>query len=165
MSSTQLVIDDAGQNTLVLVGDGLVLQYRTGALTPTFLDATEAFFAAWKAPASGKPFGCLAIIEADVGITDEALRDRQRRTIGAMLAMPGAAMVTCMLGDTIQASASRAMGRLLLLGKRNIHHASTTQEAVALIAKHLGGTPSGDDIQQTLDCIMKGTEGLIPWSP
>jgi hypothetical protein len=165
MLELQLVIDDQGKNTLVLMGDRLSLQFRSAPLSAAFLDATEAFFSAWPAIKAGVPFACFAVIDGDSGVTDENLRERQRTTVGKLLSAPGAAMVTCMPGDSVLASANRAMGRMLLIGLRNIHHAATTEEGAEMISKHLAGYVSAAEILKALDTIITDTKALPTWRP
>ncbi len=130
------IYQDEG-NTLAALGERLFVQHRDGLLTMALLDAAERYFTGWTAQLAGKRFACLAIINGDVGVNSEEMRERQRAFLIGMLKVPGAAMMTVILGDSIMATTARASGRMLIMGQKNLSHHKSVDDAIIAVVQHI----------------------------
>lgn len=138
MPGSAILYDDQAGNVLVGIGPSLVIQYRCAPLTDAFLDACGPVFEQFVAANAGvRPFGVVAVVNGNAGITEERLRARQRTLIGELLRQPEVAMVTCILGDTIDASAMRSIGRVMMLGHKNLAHVVSIEDAAKKMAEQL----------------------------
>jgi hypothetical protein len=135
------IIHDDAQNCFAILDDRVLLQVRDGLLTREALDAAEQAVLP-VLESQTRQVGALAIINGDAGVMPADVQARQREVIGRMLKRPNAQMATVMLGSTVLATASRAVGRVLLIGNRNIKHAKDVNEATTWLAERLGDIPA-----------------------
>lgn len=125
------------ENLLALLDGRVMVQLRYGRLT---LDALElaAKHIMPVLEAEPRSIGAIAVVNGDAGVAPPEVQARQKQLIGGLLRRPNASMATVMFGETIQATASRAVGRVLMIGARNIRHAKDVQEAVTWLGEKLG---------------------------
>lgn len=128
-----LYADEQG-NSFALVDGRILVQYRCGPLSHTALDACEKdCVPALKAV--GGPTGALVVASVDqAGVTSEAIRERQRAIVAGYLDHPGAHMAAVVLGTSIEASAMRSIGRMLVMGRRNLRHHPTVADGCHWLA-------------------------------
>ena len=137
----EITYEDPG-NVMALLDRRVFVQVRAGPLTHASLDsAADKVMSALSAQT--KPIGALAVVNGDAGVMPPDIQARQKRLLGGMLARADASMATVMLGTTVQATAMRATGRVLMLGTRNIKHAKDINEATTWLADRLGDITAG----------------------
>ncbi|MDP2341077.1 MAG: hypothetical protein Q8O67_08970 [Deltaproteobacteria bacterium] len=139
--SLEIVFDDP-LNYFALLDRRVLVQVRQGALTHAALDAAAASILPILR-AQTLPIGVLAIINGDAGVMPPDIRARQTDLIGGLLKLPGSWMATVMGGSTVHATAMRAVGRVLLIGNRNLTHAKDVNEATTWLAARLGDITAG----------------------
>lgn len=131
-----IVFDDK-TNLLALLDGRVMVQVRYGRLTLESLDvAAQKILPVMHA--EPRAIGAIAVVNGDAGVAPPEVQARQKELIGGLLRRPNASMATVMFGDTIQATAMRAVGRVLMIGAKNIRHAKDVHEAVTWLSEKLG---------------------------
>ena len=131
------IVSDDTSNLLALLDGRVMVQLRYGKLTLEALElAARRIIPVLEA--EPRSVGAIAIINGDAGVTLPEVQARQKLLIGGMLRRPNAWMTTVMFGETIQATAMRAVGRVLMIGARNIRHAKDVHEGVTWLGEKLG---------------------------
>ncbi len=148
----EIAVDDPA-NLMAVLDNRLLVQVRMGSLTHAALDAAAAKILPLLMMQT-KAIGALAIVNGDVGVMPPDIQARQRQLLDGVLARPNAWMVTVMQGSTVQATAMRAVGRVLMLGRRNIKHAKDTNEATSWLGEKLGDISAGS-IRDAVEQLQK----------
>lgn len=148
----EITYEDPG-NVMAVLDRRMLVQVRMGPLTHASLDsAADRVLSVLSAQT--KSIGALAVVNADAGVMPPDIQAKQKRLLGGMLNRPDASMATVMLGTTVQATAMRATGRVLILGKRNIKHAKDVNEATTWLADRLGDIAAGS-IRDAVEALQK----------
>jgi hypothetical protein len=131
----EIVFDDP-LNYLALLDERVMVQVRQGPLTHAALDTITSRILPVLLTAE-KAIAAIAVVNGDAGVMGPDIRARQTELIAALVKRPQASMATVMSGTTVQATAMRAVGRMLLIGNRNIMHAKDVSEATTWLAARL----------------------------
>lgn len=148
------IVNDDPENLLALLDGRVMVQLRYGRLSTASLDVAAARILP-VLESEARAVGAIAVVNADAGVMPAEVQARQQVVIGNMLSRPNAFMVTVMFGESVQATAMRAVGRVLMLGKRtNIRHAKTVEEAATWLGERLGDiTPAA--LKSSIDLLEK----------
>lgn len=136
-SVLDIVLNDPG-NCLALLDKRVLIQFRQSLLSHAALDAAAKHIIPVLC-AQTTTIGAIAIINGDAGVMPPDIQKRQQELIGGLLERPNMVMSTVTTGASIQATAARAVGRVLLMGRGSgkLRHTTDLHEATAWLSEKL----------------------------
>lgn len=138
-----LEVKHRAEGNAVALLDGRVLLFtRNGRLTSAALDAIEELATSRARTATAhEPVGALAIVNGDAGLSDNWLLERQRELLRSLKATPHLSFAFCVVGESVQAIAMRAVVRVFVLGSTGMRMFTEPSSAAQWLAPRVGMEP------------------------
>lgn len=142
-----LVVEDihlSRENAAIFLNGHYFLQIRTGAMTVPALNAFLEHITQKVAALPDQRLASLHIVDGQAPLPDADVRDRQRGFMREIMRNPNLSVATVIEGEGVQATASRAVIRLLVLGNTRMRHDIRVEDAAAWVARQVGANDADE---------------------